>query len=176
MKVEILKFPTEEDWMLCKTFALNTVGKKAAKNPDNTWKRKILEAEHSPVRCLWFAFRMEIPYWVSVHLVRHKIGCEHFVQSQRDDRADNEKPRAEKPQGEMVSHIIYLDAQSFINLAHVRLCSQASPQTRRVVEKMVELAVSTNPEFTSVLVPKCIYRNGICTEMIPCGKGNPKAN
>ncbi len=32
-KVEILKHPTEEDWMLCKKCTLNTVGKDSTKLP-----------------------------------------------------------------------------------------------------------------------------------------------
>lgn len=106
MKVEMLKHPTESDWSFCKDCTLNTVGKKSTKEATDEWKRKLLKSEHSPIRTLWFAFRLEIPYYVSTHLVRHKHGCEHFVQSQRDDRAKNDKPRAFKPQGEMVSHII----------------------------------------------------------------------
>lgn len=74
MKVEILKHPTEEDWMFCKTCALNTVGKTSLVLPTQEWKEKILKAEHSPIRTLWFAFKIEIPYYISVHLCRHKIG------------------------------------------------------------------------------------------------------
>lgn len=169
-KVELLKYPTEEDWKFCKECTLNTVGKKSLSAPTDEWKVKLLESEHSPIRTLWFAFRLEIPYWVSVHLVRHKIGVEHFVQSQRDDRTLSDISRADKPQGEMVSHVIYLNAQEFINIAHSRLCNQASEETRQVVKAMVTLALLHNPEFKSVLVPRCVYRNGKCTEMFPCGK------
>lgn len=171
MKVELLKAPTKEDWTLCKICTLNTVGKKITNDPTDEWKVKLLESEHSPIRTLWFCFRLEIPYWVSVHLVRHHVGCEHYVQSQRDDRNNSSKSRAEKPQGEMVSHIIYLNAQSFVNIAHARLCKQASVETRYIVSEMVRLAVENNPEFKSVLVPKCVYRNGKCTEFNPCISG-----
>lgn len=170
MNVEMIKHPTEEDWMFCKECTLNTVGKKALNRPDNEWKKRLIESEHSPIRTLWFAFRLEIPYWVSVHYVRHKFGVEHFVSSQRDDRHPESKvSRADKPQGEMVSHIIYVNAQEFINMAHKRLCNQASPETREVMKKMVELAIESNPEFKDVLVPLCSYRNGKCIEMFPCG-------
>lgn len=170
MKVEMIKFPTNEDWKFCKDCTLNTVGKTSTKMPTDEWKKRLLESEHSPIRTLWFGFKLEIPYWVSVHLVRHKIGCEHFVSTQRDDRQDEIKiPRAEKPQGEIVSHIIYVNAQELINLAHKRLCRQASKETREVVEKMVQLIVEKCPEFKDVLVPNCVYRNGKCTEFNPCG-------
>lgn len=166
----MIKHPTDEDWLFCRQCTLNTIGKKTTQLPTNEWKVKLLESEHSPIRTLWFGFRLEIPYWVSVHLVRHKFGVEHFVQSQRDDRNDAETPRAEKPQGEMVSHIIYLNAQEFVNIAHSRLCNQASQETRDAVKEMVRQAVESNPEFKSVLVPRCAYRGGRCTEFFPCGK------
>lgn len=65
--VEMLKSPTDADWMWVKTCTLNTVGKKSAKLPTDEWKKRLVEAEHSPMRELWFGFRLEIPYWVSVH-------------------------------------------------------------------------------------------------------------
>ena len=70
-KVEMIKHPTDEDWMFCKTCTLNTVGLKSKTMPTDEWKAKLLRSEHSPIRTLWFAFRLTIPYWVSVHLVRH---------------------------------------------------------------------------------------------------------
>ena len=47
-KVEILRCPTEEDWMRAKQLACNTVGKKAINLPTEEWKRKLLKSEHSP--------------------------------------------------------------------------------------------------------------------------------
>ena len=100
-KVELLKYPTENDWKWCKTCTLNTIGKKSTTLPTEEWKKTIIESEHSPLRELWFGIRMEIPYWVSVHFVRHHIGVNHYVQSQRNDRQDK-YDRNEAPQGEIV--------------------------------------------------------------------------
>lgn len=166
--VEILKHPTEEDWMWCKTCALNTVGKTNTKAPTEEWMKKIIDAEHSPLRELWFGIRMEIPYWVSVHFVRHHIGVNHYVQSQRNDRQDK-YDRTTASQGEIVSHIMSINAQELIFMAHKRLCRQASPETRQVMESIVEEVLKVNPEFKSVLVPLCYYRGGVCTEFYPCG-------
>ena len=69
-KVEIIKYPNENDWLWVKRCTLNTVGKKLKKNTnevDEEWKKKIIKSEHSPIRELWFGIKMEIPYWVSVH-------------------------------------------------------------------------------------------------------------
>ncbi len=169
MNIEMIKSPSEEDWMFCKTCTLNTIGKSSTLSPTDEWKIKILESEHSPIRTLWFAFKMDIPYWVSVHLVRHKIGVEHFVQSQRNDR-QQKYDRNSAPQGEQVSHIMYINAQELVKMAQLRLCLQASKETREVVQEIVKLVVKEQPEFEKVLVPRCEYRNGMCTEFFPCGK------
>lgn len=43
--------------------------------------------EHSPIRTQEYLIKMEgIPSFVSGHFCRHKIGCEHYVQTNRDDR------------------------------------------------------------------------------------------
>ena len=168
IKVELLKHPTEQDWLFCKTCTLNTVGKSSTVLPKDEWMVKLVESEHSPLRELPYAFRLTIPYYVSTHLVRHHVGFSHYVQSQRNDRQSN-YDRTKAPQDAMVSHIITMNAQSFVHLAHARLCYQAEDLTRWVVTEMVRLANETNPEMKNVLVPKCQYRNGKCTEFNCCG-------
>lgn len=169
MKVELLKYPNADDLMWMKTCTLNTVGKVAAKEPTEEWVEKILLAEHSPIRELWFGFRMEIPYWVSVHFVRHHIGVNHYVQSQRNDR-QSKYDRTKAPQGEIVSHVMSVNAGELIQMAHKRLCMQASKETREVMQMMVDEVVKVSPYMKQVLVPLCEYRNGKCTEMFPCGR------
>ena len=167
-KVEILKHPTEEDWMWCKTCTLNTVGKVSAKLPTDEWKNKLIQAEHSPLRELWFGIKMTIPSYVSVHFVRHHIGVNHYVQSQRNDRQTN-YDRTKAPQDAMVSHIMSVNAQELVFMAHKRLCGQADAFTRRVMQEIVKQVIENNPEFKEVLVPLCGYRNGKCTEFHCCG-------
>lgn len=171
-KVELLKHPTEQDWQWVKTCTLNTVGKKSLSKPTNEWKQKLIESEHSPIRELWFGIRMEIPYWVSVHFVRHHIGVNHYVQTQRTDRTGIN--RDELPQGELVSHIMSVNAQELIFMAHKRLCKQASEETREVMKRIVEEVIKVCPQMKSILVPLCIYRNGKCTEFFPCVKGEER--
>lgn len=166
--VTILKHPTENDWAWCKTCALNTVGKKSINAPNEDWKKKLIASEHSPLRELWFGIKMEIPYWISVHFVRHHIGVNHYVQSQRNDRQDK-YDRAKAPQDEIVSHIMSINAQELVFMAHKRLCYKASTETRKVMEEICNKIIETNPEFKDYLVPLCKYRGGICTEFDPCG-------
>ena len=165
----MIKHPNDDDWLFCKQCTLNTIGKTTTKLPTDEWKIKLLESEHSPIRTLWFAFKMEIPYYVSTHFVRHKFGVERFVQTQRNDR-QNKYDRTKAPQDTLVSHIMYVNAQELANMAHVRLCKQASKETREVMQMIVTEVLKTNPEFKTVLVPKCEYRNGKCTEFFPCPK------
>lgn len=166
MKVEILKYPTENDLLWVKQCTLNTVGKSTTKAPTEEWLVKLIEAEHSPMRELWFGIKMEIPYWVSVHFVRHHIGVNHYIQTQRSDRTGVN--RSEKPQGEIVSHIMSVNAQELVFMAHKRLCKQASEETQAVMREIVKKVVEVAPYMKSVLVPLCAYRNGKCTEMFPC--------
>lgn len=175
MQVEILKHPTEEDWAWAKTCCLNTVGKESTKQPTEEWKYKLLAAEHSPLRELWFGIKMTIPYWQSVHFARHHIGVNHYVQSQRNDRQSN-YDRTKAPQDEIVSHIMSINAQELVFMAHKRLCNQASPETRAVMQKIVKEVIKVNPEFKDFLVPLCEYRNGLCTEFYPCGRAKGGAS
>lgn len=170
MKVEVLKFPSHVDLWWCKECCLNTVGKSTTKEPTLEWLEKLVEAEHSPIRELWFGIKMEIPYWVSVHFVRHHIGVNHYVQTQRDDRTNNPIPRSQKGQGELVSHIMSINAQELIQMTHKRLCNQASKETREVMQLIVKEVIKVAPYMKNVLVPLCAYRNGKCTEMFSCKK------
>lgn len=173
MKIELLKYPNEKDLLWCKQCTLNTVGKTTTKLPNEEWIKRLVESEHSPIRELWFGIKMEIPYWVSVHFVRHHIGVNHYVQTQRTDRTGVD--RNELPQGQMVSHIMSVNAQELIFMAHKRLCKQASKETREVMKEICNKVIEVAPYIKDVLVPLCVYRNGKCSEMFSCkGESNGK--
>lgn len=168
MNVEVLKHPTDDDWALCKTCALTTVWKESKKTPTDEWKIRILKAMHSPIRTLQFCFRLsDIPYWVSTHLVRH-VHATPFVSSQRDDR-QNMYERESARQDAPVTMCWYMNAEELINIAHKRLCMQASRETRELVREICDKVIELNPEFTDVLVPNCAYRGGLCHEFNCCG-------
>ena len=168
MQVEILKHPTEEDWNLCKTCTLVTVSKKNKRPPSDEWKVKLLKSNHSPIRTLPFCFYLtDIPYWVSVHLSRH-VHATPFVSTQRTDRQDK-YDRNKAPQDAPVSMCWYMNAEELITVAHKRLCTQASPETRELVQMICDEVVKVNPEFRDLLVPNCAYRGGVCEEFDCCG-------
>lgn len=168
MLVKLMEHPSDKDWMAVKERALVTVGKKAVTEPDQLWKRKMLEARHSPIRWLRFSFYLEVPYWVSVHLCRH-IHSQPYVRSQRNDRqADYDREKA--PQDAPVAMIWDMNAEELMVIANKRLCMQAAVETREVVQEMCRLVVEVLPEFETVLVPMCEYHGGTCHEMKPCGR------
>lgn len=166
MKIELIKHPSAEDWILCKQCALVTIGKEVKKEPTWQWKHDILRARHSPIRVLTFVFRLEVPYWVSVHLCRH-VHAQPFVKSQRNDR-QNEYDRNSARQDEMVDMIWYMNAEELMVIANKRLCKLASEETRAVVKAMCDEVLKVLPEFKGLLVPMCKY--GKCNEMFPCWK------
>lgn len=166
MKVEVTDY--RDRWGDVKNACMNTIGKETGAYPSSSWKESILMAEHSPIRLIEFTIRMHnIPYWVSVHLTRHKIGVEHFVQTQRTDRTGVK--RDELPQGALVSHTMRINAQALINISRKRLCYQASPETRKLWCMVVAEVSKYEPELASACMPNCRYR-GFCPEMNPCGR------
>ena len=85
-KVTRMESP-KADWIRVVNAARRTWGKKPINHePSDSFKKKVLLAEHSPIRLLEYDFTIEdVRQWVTVHLVRHHEGCEKFVHSQRQD-------------------------------------------------------------------------------------------
>ena len=167
--VHLLEWPQERDWWGVKRRALVTVGFNPVSPPSMEWRRKILEARHSPIRYLRFAFlSTDMPYWLSVHLARH-IHAQPYVKSQRNDRQDA-YDRNSAPQDAPVSMIWDMNAEELMTIANKRLCTKAAPETRAVVLKMCRAVLAKCPEFKGLLVPMCVYHGGQCHEMEPCGR------
>jgi thymidylate synthase ThyX len=55
------------------------------------------------------------------------------------------------------------NAQAFINLSRVRLCSCASKETREAWKLVIEFLREVDPILAEKCVPNCIYR-GRCPE------------
>ena len=166
MKITMLEYPTEKDWMEVKRRALVTIGKQPITAPDMEWKRKILEARHSPIRYLRFSFLLEdLPYWVSVHLCRH-VHAQPYVRSQRNDR-QSEYDRNAARQDAPVNMIWDMNGEELITVVQKRLCGQAAQETRDVALEIRRLVWDQCPEFANVLVEPCIF-NDKCHEMRKC--------
>ena len=174
MTIELRNYPEQKDLMWVKECTLGTMGKEAKTPPSSELLRGLLVARHSPIRELRFSYVIrDIPYWVSVHLIRHHVGFQAYVQTQRNDR-QNKYDRTKAPQDIPVTMRITINAEALMNLANKRLCMKAAQETREVVERMCKLAEKVMPELSGLLVPMCEYHNGRCGEINGCGKAESK--
>lgn len=64
---------------------------------------------------------------------------------------------------------LFLNAQSLIDMAKERLCNDASAETREIFRAIKESVSHIDPELAQFLVPRCIYRGGLCNSLKPCG-------
>ena len=138
------------------------------KEPSDDVKRKIIRAEHSPLRCLMFNIDLyDIPYYVSVHLVRH-IHAQPFVSTSRPDIDGNMKPRDIQLKVDPVNMRLFLNAQEIIHISRLRLCTKAEAKTRAIWQQVVNELHKQEPLLATACVPNCIYRN-MCPELNCCG-------
>jgi hypothetical protein len=161
------------NWIRVVNAARRTVGKAPIDHePSHEFKKKILLAEHSPIRLLEYDFTWEeIKQYVTVHFARHHEGIEKFVHSQRLDRnnelAKQYPTRDDMPQGLPNDMDISCNAQAFINISRKRLCSCASKETREAWLAVKGCVKYVDPELASVMVRECVYR-GFCPEKDRC--------
>lgn len=167
-------FKHDNNWQEVKDSTMNTIGKTTGKYPDSNWKLKLIRSEHSPIRRIKFYWRWkDIKYWVSVHFVRHKIGIEHWINTQRTDRTGIN--RDDLPQNAPVNHASEADAQALINISRRRLCYCASPETRQAWQEVKNKVSEVELELGQSMVKECVYRNGYCPEFKSCGYVHTKA-
>ena len=156
------------DWRRVKNHCRTTDNKDFTENDaTETFKKKLLISEHSPIRLLEFDWSWKkIFYWLSTEWSRHKF--EKFISSQRDDRLVDETPRGKKPQDSLVNFDGYANMQNLIDSWRKRLCYSATDDARRLAEDFKESLHEEYPLESNVLVPNCIYRCG-CPEFRSCG-------
>lgn len=161
MKTEIVVIKIMGGWLLKLACEFTTGGLDSSKvNFD-----KMYGCEHSPIRTQMFIVEMyNIPTFVSVHLVRHKIGVEHFVKSNRDDRGGNGEENRYTP----INHLMFINAQALINISRKRLCFKAHRETQAVMLKIKQGVELCDPDLAKYMVKECEYRKG-CHELKSCG-------
>ena len=125
--------------------------------------------EHSPLRTQVYLLRMEeLKTFISVHLVRHKFGIEHFVGSNRDDRggadfiADRDTP---------IPHDCMVNAQELLFMARKRLCYKSHKETVAAMTHIKNEVEKVDPELAPLMVPECVYRGSLCPETRICHLG-----
>ena len=147
--------------------------RKPGVKPSTISREKLLRCEHSPVRLIQFWIELiGIPSFVSTHLVRHKFGVEHFVESNRDDRggAGDQVVNRMTP----VNHGIFANAAAIVSISRKRLCYASHSRTVGVWRRVRKAMFSVCHETASAMVPECVYRNGYCPELRECRPGLEK--
>lgn len=138
------------------------------KEPSEKFKKQMIRAEHSPLRCLMFYIDFyDIPYYVMGHLVRH-VHAQPFVSTSRPDIDGTQKPRDEQKKNEPVNMRLLLNAQEIINISKLRLCNRAEVQTRIAWSMAIAELKKIEPLLAAACKPSCIYRD-LCPELKPCG-------
>lgn len=159
--------------------------------------RKMYSCEHSPCRTQVFWIRLyDIPLFCSTQLLRHHVGSQPFQLTCRPDRKGGNNHFQEKI-CQVIDYInhgrnkeaiailnwlednadrytkvnlgLFINAQSLIDMAQERLCSNASPETREIFKAIKAEIEKVDPDLASFLVPSCIYRGGICNRLQKCG-------
>jgi hypothetical protein len=133
--------------------------------PSKMTLRQIYDCEHSPMRTQIFWLELlGVKSCISVHLVRHGIWNQPYVESNRPDRGGSEKVDRDTP----VNHGMFINAQALINMARKRLCGKAHKETTEVMEMIKDAVRTVDPDLADFMVPECVYRNG-CHELKTCG-------
>lgn len=141
------------------------------REPSDTFKKNIVKAEHSPLRCLIYTIDLyDIPYYVSVHLCRH-VHAQPFVSTSRPDIDGTQKPREEQLKSDPVNMRLWVNAQEIIHISRARLCNRAEVTTRKLWRKVINELRRIDPILASACLPNCYYR-GFCPEIKSCGKTN----
>jgi hypothetical protein len=119
-------------------------------------------SQHSPIRERLFRFECVWPDRVHTHFVRHHIGANHYVSTQRPDRKGNPEPERR--------HALSVNAQWLINVSHWRLCRKAWDDTSAAFELIREAVQELDPALSRVMVPNCVFQGGCPEGRRGCGQ------
>lgn len=132
-----------------------------------SYMKKMYQSEHSPIRVKQFEVIVtDVPYWIAMHFVRHNVGIDHFVSTQREDRAGDDRGGAR--QDALVTWKFIANSAAIITISRKRLCRQAHVETTKVWKKVLEAIAEDDYELFKVCQPECVYR-GWCYEYKTCG-------
>lgn len=130
------------------------------------FKRKILLAEHNPIRHMHICWKWEgIKSWIATHFARH-VMMDKYISTQRNDRTGVDRNKA--PQDTPVIMMCDANLQALIDMMRKRLCGMAHAETRQYAEDLKDSIAIIDPEVAFVLQKNCVYRAG-CPEMKTCG-------
>ena len=161
IKVNVIKF--DVDWIEIKNLCRKTINMgDSLQEPTSNWKRKLLIAEHSPLRHSLITIEInDVPFYVMGHLVRHHVSVTPYVTTSREDRTNI--PRDERKQTDLVSMRMDLNIQSLINISRKRLCNQADKTTQIVWLEVIKEIAKYDVDVAWACVSECIRDCG-CPE------------
>lgn len=70
---------------------------------------------------------------------------------------------------------LFVNAQSLIDMAKLRLCHQSHKETTIIFDSIKAEVEKADPALASMMVAKCVYRGGICGESRCCSYNNTPA-
>ena len=141
-----------------------------------TFKQMVVSAggvPHSPLRTINYRFYVEdVKSWVTVHYVRHHIGVQFYIKSQRTDRTAGPVDRNKEPQDKLINMMFDINANALLTMAQARLCSKAAPDTKTVM-KAIRKQLLQGDQYDELIgmamQPPCKWY-GKCFEPQPCGR------
>ena len=170
-KVTAIYWPEEREFILFKWALRVTKGKieRPKTPPSSKLLTDMLNARHTPIRVLNFAFLIEnIPSNISTHFARHGHAVP-FVSSLRNDRQnviDGDKAPRDAP----VHMLFFCNAEELMTVANKRLCGAAAEKTQKIARQICDEAARVCPEIEQFLVPNCVWHGGVCHEPDSCGR------
>jgi len=142
-----------------------------------TFLIKALTSRHSIIRSVRLQIDViGLPYYVHVQLVRHHIGHNWFIRSQRPDSISPVGyDRRKTPQDALINARDRLNLEALLSMMEVRLCECATPETREVVLAIKTELMSSDDPFLKIVgqfcQASCEWRGKRCPEVFrPCGK------
>lgn len=140
-----------------------------------TWYKMIL-SEHSSDRAVKYrVFVEDIKYYQHVHIIRHHIGIEPHVYSQRDDTGiQSTTDRDEYPQGVLINMLFDINAHAIVTMSRKRLCHKAHRGCQDLMKKLKCSLIYEGDDYDKVLgnlmMKPCSWWRGYCAEPKPCGR------
>lgn len=140
-----------------------------------TWHKMLLSTHSSHRAVLYRVYIEDIPYFAHVYLIRHHLGIQPHVYSQRDDGgAELHSKRDSYPQGALISMCADINADALLQIARKRLCYKSHRVIQEVLRKIKISLIANGDKYDQVLgnlmMRPCEWYPGYCSEPSSCGR------
>ena len=133
------------------------------------WTKMILSEHSSDRSVVYRIYCKDVPYYTHVHFVRHHVGINFNVMSQRHD-----KERKDRPQGSLIDMFFDANVQALVNISRKRLCYKADEISQDLIKKLKSELIYAGDEYDKVLgkllMRPCSWYLGYCAEPHCCGR------